>query len=187
MESAAARAVNAAIAVMTRKMGLFQARAKAPRQIRCCHKCASSLNTIKGPPPTLGHKEPLEVEVGAPVTMAFILAVTCWRVFRRVLEAFEGPSRPGESHPEALTDSGREPLGSSGSCHRMKATAFPARPVGSSRTTEQSAPGQRLGTFDLTVLPLVSFPLPSPAGLPTASSPGQDGRCAGFIKPATHP
>ena len=34
------------------------------------------------------------------------------------------PSRPGEFHPEALTDSGREPLDSSGSCHRMKATAF---------------------------------------------------------------
>jgi hypothetical protein len=34
------------------------------------------------------------------------------------------PSRPGEFHPEALTDSGREPLDSSGSCHRMKAAAF---------------------------------------------------------------
>jgi hypothetical protein len=34
------------------------------------------------------------------------------------------PSRPGESHPEALTDSGREPLDSSGSCHRMKTAAF---------------------------------------------------------------
>jgi hypothetical protein len=34
------------------------------------------------------------------------------------------PSRPGEFHPEALTDSGREPLDSSGSCHRLKAAAF---------------------------------------------------------------
>ncbi len=34
------------------------------------------------------------------------------------------PSRPGEFHPEALTDSGREPLDSSGSCHPVKAAAF---------------------------------------------------------------
>jgi hypothetical protein len=34
------------------------------------------------------------------------------------------PSRPREFHPEPLTDSGREPLDSSGSCHRMKAAAF---------------------------------------------------------------
>jgi hypothetical protein len=34
------------------------------------------------------------------------------------------PSRPGEFHPEPLTDSGREPLDSSGSCHRAKAAAF---------------------------------------------------------------
>ena len=34
------------------------------------------------------------------------------------------PSRPGEFHPEPLTDSGREPLDSSGSCHRTKAAAF---------------------------------------------------------------
>ena len=36
----------------------------------------------------------------------------------------EMPSRPGEFHPEALTDSGREPLDSSGSCHSVKAAAF---------------------------------------------------------------
>src|ERR1035437_3550794 len=34
------------------------------------------------------------------------------------------PSRPGELHPEPLTDSGREPLDSSGSCHRAKAAAL---------------------------------------------------------------
>ena len=34
------------------------------------------------------------------------------------------PSRPREFHPEPLTDSGREPLDSSGSCHRAKAAAF---------------------------------------------------------------
>jgi hypothetical protein len=34
------------------------------------------------------------------------------------------PSRPGEFHPEPLTDSGLEPLDSSGSCHRAKAAAF---------------------------------------------------------------
>src|SRR5205807_3535134 len=33
-------------------------------------------------------------------------------------------SRPREFHPEPLTDSGREPLDSSGSCHRAKAAAF---------------------------------------------------------------
>ena len=38
--------------------------------------------------------------------------------------ATETPSRPGDLHPEPLTDSGREPLDSSGSCHRMKAAAF---------------------------------------------------------------
>src|SRR6516162_10411530 len=34
------------------------------------------------------------------------------------------PSRPGESHPEPLTDSGLDTLASSGSCHRAKAAAF---------------------------------------------------------------
>jgi hypothetical protein len=34
------------------------------------------------------------------------------------------PSRPGEFHPEPLTDSGLDTLASSGSCHRMKAAAF---------------------------------------------------------------
>jgi hypothetical protein len=34
------------------------------------------------------------------------------------------PSRPREFHPEPLTDSGRDTLASSGSCHRMKAAAF---------------------------------------------------------------
>jgi hypothetical protein len=34
------------------------------------------------------------------------------------------PSRPGEFHPEPLTESGRDTLVSSGSCHRAKAAAF---------------------------------------------------------------
>jgi hypothetical protein len=34
------------------------------------------------------------------------------------------PSRPGEFHPQSLTDSGRETLASSGSCLRWKAAAF---------------------------------------------------------------
>src|SRR6266853_3421938 len=34
------------------------------------------------------------------------------------------PSRPREFHPEPLTDSGRDTLASSGSCHRTKAAAF---------------------------------------------------------------
>src|SRR5260370_39005787 len=37
---------------------------------------------------------------------------------------FDQPSRPGEFHPEPLTDSDGEPLDSSCSCHRMKAAAF---------------------------------------------------------------
>jgi len=37
---------------------------------------------------------------------------------------FSLPSRPGELHPEPLTDSGREPLDSSGSCPPEKAAAF---------------------------------------------------------------
>jgi hypothetical protein len=40
----------------------------------------------------------------------------------------ESPSRPGGLHPEALTDSGREPLDSSGSCHQVKAAAFRLNP-----------------------------------------------------------
>ena len=35
------------------------------------------------------------------------------------------PSRPKEFHPEPLTDSGREPLDSSGSCHRAKGCRLP--------------------------------------------------------------
>jgi len=34
------------------------------------------------------------------------------------------PSRPGEFHPEPLTDSGLDTFVSSGSCHRTKAAAF---------------------------------------------------------------
>ena len=33
------------------------------------------------------------------------------------------PSRPGDLHPEPLTDSGRKPLDLSGSCHPLKAAA----------------------------------------------------------------
>jgi hypothetical protein len=43
---------------------------------------------------------------------------------RRRVKTTRLPSRPGEFHPEPLTDSGREPLDSSGSCHRAKAAAF---------------------------------------------------------------
>src|SRR5262249_8959332 len=44
----------------------------------------------------------------------------CWRSSI----ATRMPSRPREFHPEPLTDSGRDTLASSGSCHRMKAAAF---------------------------------------------------------------
>jgi hypothetical protein len=40
------------------------------------------------------------------------------------LTCLKGPSRPGEFHPEPLTDSGLDTLASSGSCHRAKAAAF---------------------------------------------------------------
>jgi hypothetical protein len=35
-----------------------------------------------------------------------------------------GPSRPVDLHHQPLTDSGLEPLDSSGSCHPVKASAF---------------------------------------------------------------
>src|SRR6516225_4735344 len=44
------------------------------------------------------------------------------RVGRR--SCTSGPSRPGDLHPEPLTDSGRKPLDLSGSCHPLKAAAF---------------------------------------------------------------
>ena len=36
---------------------------------------------------------------------------------RRPGHCSPGPSRPGDLHPEPLTDSGRKPLDLSGSCH----------------------------------------------------------------------
>ena len=39
-------------------------------------------------------------------------------------ESHPEPSGPGESPPEALTDSVRDPLRSHGSCHPVKAAAF---------------------------------------------------------------
>ena len=41
-----------------------------------------------------------------------------------LLKTIALPSRPGEFHPQSLTDSGRETLASSGSCHRAKTAAF---------------------------------------------------------------
>jgi hypothetical protein len=44
-------------------------------------------------------------------------------------------------------------------------------------TTEQSAPGLRIGTFSLTVLPLVPFPLPSQAKFSSSlRKPGLESR-----------
>src|SRR5215469_5875658 len=43
------------------------------------------------------------------------------------LIANDQPSRPGEFRPEPLTDSGHEPLDSSGSCHPEEACRLPPR------------------------------------------------------------
>ena len=43
---------------------------------------------------------------------------------RKLSARCAAPSRPGEFHPEPLTDSGLDTLASSGSCHRTKAAAF---------------------------------------------------------------
>jgi hypothetical protein len=43
---------------------------------------------------------------------------------RRFCTTVEDAERPREFHPEPLTDSGRDTLASSGSCHRAKAAAF---------------------------------------------------------------
>src|SRR5258707_11798852 len=95
------------------------------------------------------------------------------RLLRMVLLISWLPSRPREFHPEPLTDSGRDTLVSSGSCHRSKAAAFRrefgAPPVASwlapnvgdlppslhehytrfITNTGQSAPLRRIGTFSL--------------------------------------
>jgi hypothetical protein len=55
--------------------------------------------------------------------VAFGAKRTC-RAPRQRVDPTRLPSRPGELHPEPLTDSGREPLDSSGSCHRTKAAGF---------------------------------------------------------------
>ena len=52
------------------------------------------------------------------------LLKACDRHLQQCITAGKVPSRPGEFHPEPLTDSGREPLDSSGSCHRATAAAF---------------------------------------------------------------
>ena len=96
-----------------------------------------------------------------------------------------------------------EPLDSHGSCHPLKAAAFrqdqssssccplthcdpdagdlPPSLHGhypaSSATTEQSAPGWRIGTFGLAVLPLVPFPLASPTRFSSSvRKPGSESR-----------
>ena len=59
------------------------------------------------------------------------------------------PSRPGEFRPEPLTDSGRDTLASSGSCHRTKAAAF---------------------RWDLKLLPLTVGSFPTPMTCPLCSA-----------------
>ena len=96
------------------------------------------------------------------------------------------PSRPGEFHPEPLTDPdvtlSRRPARAterrlpppvedwSSSCcqltHSQRRWPAPFAPRALPRflaTTEQSAPARRIGTFGLAVSLLVPFPLASPA------------------------
>jgi hypothetical protein len=96
------------------------------------------------------------------------------------------PSRPGEFHLGPLTDSGRDTLASSGSCHRLKAAAFRqdmrlfrfpvdrisasmTHPLRSTSITPASSllrggPPlyRRIATFSLADEPLVPFRLASP-------------------------
>src|ERR1700730_101320 len=97
--------------------------------------------------------------------------------------------------PRAAHRTGRKPLDLSGSCHPLKAAAFPSKPASSScfQLTQfdlnagdllpslhghypaspllQSSPPLSwcISTFGLAVLPLVPFPLPSPARLSSSA------------------
>jgi hypothetical protein len=101
-----------------------------------------------------------------------------WRWTSRPREL---PSRPGEFHSEPLTDSGRDTLASSGSCHRLKAAAFrqnmelfrsltqsrrrcPPSLHAITRASLRVGPPlfPRIATFSLADEPLVPFRLASP-------------------------
>jgi hypothetical protein len=72
-------------------------------------------------------RDSVDARGGAPEDAANVIAAVCAMIekhSRRYVRYTALPSRPGEFHPEPLTDSGREPLDSSGSCHRAKAAAF---------------------------------------------------------------
>ena len=90
------------------------------------------------------------------------------------------PSRPREFHPEPLTDSGREPLDSSGSCHRVETAVsrqdrrflpFPvALPILSSvthplRSTGITLPHRYYGV----VRPWLAHPYCRPHGFPACA------------------
>jgi hypothetical protein len=74
--------------------------------------------------------------------------------YRKRSACLKRPSRPGEFHPEPLTDSGLDTLASSGSCHRAKAAAFRRElellllPVGS-LPTSVACPLRSTGTTPL--------------------------------------
>ena len=59
---------------------------------------------------------------GANIAMADF-GLSAFSLFFMQSESFL-PSRPGEFHPEPLTDFGLDTLASSGWCHRTKAAAF---------------------------------------------------------------
>ncbi len=115
-------------------------------------------------------------------------AMSSGRLFLNGLHACITAESARGISPRAAHRSVLEPLDSHGSCHPLKAAAFrrnqSAPPVASwpsrSRrgwptpfpprtllrligTTRQSAPDWRIGTFGLAELPLVPFPLSSPA------------------------
>jgi hypothetical protein len=104
MESAAARAVNAAIAVMTRKMGLSQPEPKPLGKLDAATNARLVSIRQKAHRLTLGHKEPVEVELERRSRMALILAGDRWRLFRRVPETLgTSPSALGPRGRSALT------------------------------------------------------------------------------------
>jgi site-specific recombinase XerC len=64
-----------------------------------------------------GEGRRIGIPFGSSETTCPVRAVQAWLETARIGDGAVLPSRQGESHPLPLTDSGREPLDSSGSCH----------------------------------------------------------------------
>src|SRR5450830_651108 len=80
-----------------------------------------SLSRKMGQPPVLTSSNPLSTlqQRFACARLSQSCLPNSWSGFSATL-----PSRPEVFHPEPLTDSGRDTLAPSGSCHRAKAAAF---------------------------------------------------------------